>query len=134
MGYIKFSQKKFDLKHKVGSLSTLFLLFIFIVMGFSLFRNIIKIKNAKQQIKSAKNQLTELNDNQDKLKEDLDLIQSQQYLDKEAHDKLNLVHEGEVVLVLPEDDVLRRLSPRTQKQEEEMRPLTNWEAWLELFI
>ncbi len=134
MGHSNLIQKFPNFKHKIGSLSTLFLLFIFIVMGLSLGRNIIKIKNARQQIISAKNQLTELNEIQDQLKEDLEMIQSRQYLDKEAHDKLNLVHEGEVVLVLPQEDVLRRLSPRTQKPDEEMRPLRNWEAWLELFL
>jgi len=134
MGLYKTDAKNRSIHQKVGSLSFFLLLFLLVVMGLSLIRSIYRIKNARQQITAAQNQLAELEDKQKELKDDLDMIQSQQYLDKEAHNKLNLVHEGEIVLVLPEKDVLRRLSPRTQKQDEEMRPLTNWEAWLGLFI
>lgn len=134
MGFLKPNTKKQNIQQKIGSLPMYVLLLLFIVMGLSLVRNIYRAKAAREQIMAAKNQLTELQHTKDLLKNELEMIQSHEYLDKEAHDKLNLVHEGEAVLVLPEEDVLRRLSPRTEVHEDEMRPLTNWQAWLKLFL
>ncbi len=133
MGFLKLKEKTSIVQQKIESLSAYLLFFLFIVIGFSFLRNVYRAKAVHGQIEVAKKQLAELQLKKNQLRNELDEIQSREYLDKEAHDKLNLVYKGEVVLVLPEEDVLRRFSPRTQKHKEELRPLSSWQAWLKLF-
>ena len=59
------------------------------------------------------------------------------FKDKEARSKLNYQKQGEVVLVIPEDDLQRFSEGNVRMREEakaQSRPLTNPEKWWQLFF
>lgn len=122
------------LHQKFGSFSFYFLFLLIIILTISLIRNIIYVGNARGRISEAQQKLEQLQEEQSQLQAELEKIRSRSYLEKQIRDKLNLVDKGEIVLVLPKDDVLKQFSPRETQEVEEFLPPPNWKAWLELFI
>lgn len=122
------------LHQKFGSFSFYLLLLLIVILTVSLFRNIIYVGKANSRINEAEQKLDELKIENAELQADLEKIKSRPYLEKQIRDKLNLVDKNEIVLVLPEDEILKQFSPRRPRQIEEFLPPPNWKAWLELFI
>jgi cell division protein FtsB len=109
-----------------------FLALLCLLMALSLFRNLTKIQGVKKRIENAKIRAEALKAENQRLVEELRKVQSESFLEKEMRDKLGLAKEGEVVVVLPEPEVLRKLSPQIP-EEEEVLPLPPWQQWLNLF-
>ena len=64
------------------------------------------------------------------LREQLDYVQSEEFVEKEAREKLGLTKEGETIVILPEDfEEIVELSRKGIETEE----LPNWRKWLGLF-
>ena len=72
--------------------------------------------------------LTEKQGESAELTEKLTYVQSPQFIEKEARDKLNLSRQGEVVVVVPEAVDSIEAESNLQSQ------LPNWEQWLRLFF
>jgi 2-phospho-L-lactate guanylyltransferase (CobY/MobA/RfbA family) len=68
-----------------------------------------------------------------KLKRDLQEKESEEFIEKELRNKLNLAKKGEIVVVLPDEEILRKLAPE-RVEEEEALPDPNWKKWLKLFL
>ena len=84
-------------------------------------------------IKKTATKLEKIDEENKKLAEQAELIQSEEFMEKQLRDNLGLAKEGEIVLVLPEADILRKLAPVVPKDEEEpLKP--NWRKWMDLFI
>lgn len=91
-----------------------------------------RIRNGDEIIKKNETRLNQINEENRKLEEKLELYQSEEYMEKQLRDKLGLAKEGEIVLVLPDQEILRKLSPIVP-EEEEIKPKQNWQKWLDLF-
>lgn len=128
---IKLPFVKFQIKFKL--IGRLILLLIIIALCLSLFRNITRVRRANQQLAQAQQTLIGLEDEQRALEKELKSIKSGPYLEKQARDKLGLAREGEIVLVLPDDDLLRSLSPRKNNQGLSTLPDPHWRQWAQLF-
>ena len=60
-------------------------------------------------------------------------VTSEEFIEKEARDKLGLAKEGEVVVVLPDKDSLKKLSPPDEEEVFlEIKP--PWKQWVEMFF
>lgn len=92
------------------------------------------MQQAKSSLNQSKEALDKLEDENKELQRQLENVKTERYSEKEARDKLNLAKEGEIVLVLPDDDVLRKLSPRRKEEQEHLLPDPNWKKWLSLFL
>jgi len=126
--FVKSHAKARSLSRSLFIVAALFLLY-------SVARNISRITNADQSLDDARRELARLEDQQTTLQKELEKVTSQEFVEKEARDKLNLAKEGEIVLVLPEDGVLKSLSPRRVKAEEAYTlPDPNWKKWMQLFF
>lgn len=64
-----------------------------------------------------------------RLKDKLQQVESSQFIEQQARDKLNLQRQGEIVVVLPEE-----LEATEEKQENEVKDLPNWLQWWQLFF
>lgn len=106
---------------------------LFVLLTISLIRNIMKISQAGKRIDEANLRVEELKEENLKLSKRLDEVQSQAYIEKELRDKLGLVRQGETILVLPEEDIIRSLAPKLVEEEETL-PEPNWKKWLKLFL
>ena len=100
----------------------------------SLVRNVARTTQMQQTLAEAENSLKELQSKQSNLQQDLSIIESDFYLEKEARNKLGLVKDGEIVIVLPSEDILRKLAHRGVEEAEYEQPHPNWRKWLELFM
>ncbi len=83
---------------------------------------------AGKNVDLAQNELKELLLENQALKEQLVRVQSPDFIEKEAKDKLDYVTAGEVVVVLPQKQpVLKLDNPTISTQETTPEP--NWRRW-----
>lgn len=72
--------------------------------------------------------LAELKKQSEEFKETLKRVQSEEFIEKEAREKLNMGKRGEIVVILPKTPGWQ--SSELAKQEE----LPNWKKWYNLFF
>jgi len=120
-------------KLKLGKSLRYIFIALFLVLSISLIRNIIKISQAGKVVGEASLRVEILKEENLKLQERLSEVQGEAYVEKELRDKLGLAKEGETVLVLPEEDIVRSLAPKLTEEEETL-PDPNWKKWLKLFF
>ena len=88
--------------------------------------------SATLQIKSEEDRITNLKEEGDNLKQQLNSVQSQVYIEKQLRDNLDLAKKGEIVLVLPDASIVRKFAPK-EVIEEEVLPDPYWKQWLKIF-
>ena len=113
-------------------LSLVFIVFI-VLLSFSFVGNARKIKRANNLLEEKKEKLNKLREENSKLLQRLERVDSEAYIEEQLRDKLGFVKEGETVVILPEDEILRSLAPK-RTFEEEVLPDPNWKRWLKLFV
>lgn len=105
---------------------------IFFVLASSSLRSIKRIKEGDVLIEKTRVRLEKINQENQKLSEQLQITSSSEFLEKQMRDKLGLAKEGEIIIVLPEPEIVKKLAP-TLPQDEEVKLKPNWQKWLELF-
>lgn len=105
---------------------------LMILLAVSVIRNIGKVNRVRTQIQAEKDKLAKMKADNAKLEEEIAKSQGPEFIEKEIRDKLGLVKEGETVVVLPDEETLRKLAPKVGS-EEDILPDPNWKRWLKLF-
>ena len=72
--------------------------------------------------------LQKLQQENQRLKQELDEVESSEYIEKQAREKLNLQKVGEVVVVLPKNQ------PILNQPDSPSSSLPNWLQWYHLFF
>ena len=119
-------------KNIVNIIGLLLSLVLFMVLFTSLLRNLKRINEGKRLIQKSEAKLLAAKQENEKLWDQLEIIQSEEYVEKQLRNKLGLVKEGEIVIVLPEADIVKKLAPIVP-EEEEIKPKPNYLKWLEMF-
>ena len=109
----------------------LLILFVFF-FGLSLFRNILKINEAKSRIEREKEKVVKLEEEGKVLEEELKKMQGNKFLETQLRDKLGLAKKGESVVVLPDPETLRKLVPEIP-DEKDYLPDPIYVKWMKLF-
>jgi len=99
----------------------------------SLIRNVFRIRAASKKIDEAKGRVERLANENEDLKRQLALAQSEAFIETQFRDRLGLAKEGEIVVVLPDEETLRKIAPTTVEEEETL-PDPPWKKWLKLFL
>lgn len=120
------------LSDKLKKLSSIFLVVLFIALALSLYRSISRTSTVNIGIEEAQERVDKLKEENQELEEKIKEVRDIDFVEKQLRDKLGLAKEGEIVIVLPEDEVLRKLAPEIQ-EEEEVLPDPNWKKWAKLF-
>ena len=107
-------------------------IFILVLLITSLIRGILKNLKVSDRVKEERRRVEELKAEKDKLENRVTEAESQVNIERQLRDKLGLAKEGEYILVLPEDDILRKLAPKEVGTEETL-PDPNWVKWMKLF-
>ena len=107
----------------------LFLGFLFLL---SLIRNISKIADAEKRISKAQERVEKLRKENEETERRLAEVKGEEYIEKQLRDKLGLAKEGEIVVVLPDEETLRKIAPGIA-EEEDVLPDPTWKKWLKLF-
>jgi len=124
--------KKVDFGLKLRKYSNYVVLLVAILLSVSLFKGVSRIKRAEEKIAQTGDKITKLEKENLELETDLGVAESEAYLEKQLRDGLGYAKDNEVIVVLPDDDILRKLAPRIEEEEEEL-PRQNWEKWVEVF-
>jgi len=119
-------------KKKLSDYSKYLLIFGVVIVAISLVRNIIRTINIRNRIKEEEKKVEVLQKEKDELEKKVVEAESDAYIEKQLRDKLGLAKEGEIVLVLPEDEILRKIAPIIN-EEEDILPDPNWKKWFKLF-
>jgi cell division protein FtsB len=106
---------------------------IFLVLASSLVKSLKRIQIGDSVIEKTKVKISKVEEENKRLEDQLNVVKSEEYSEKQLRDKLGLAKEGEIILVLPEADIVRKLSPQIP-EEEEVKPKPNWQKWLDLFM
>lgn len=123
------SKEKISIKDR---LSRFMLWVLFALLLISIGRTISKIRVINERILDEEKELQKLEEKNSALKKQLDEVNSDYYIEKQIRDKLGLSKEGEVVLVLPSDELLLEIAPKST-QEEGIVIEPNWQKWFHLF-
>lgn len=98
---------------------------LYLIVSFS--RDIFGLLNKTKEIDKEQQKLEDLKTDNVALKRQLQYVQSNEFVEKEARDKLGMAKEGEAVVLMPENT---SGSSETQIQEE----VPNWKKWWKLFF
>lgn len=77
--------------------------------------------------------LDELRKENESIKNRLNEITSDRYIEKQLRDNLSMSKEGEIVVVLPEKETLMDLVPRKETKSSVEKSFPNWRKWLSYF-
>lgn len=105
------------------------LIAIFLIgTSFNTARSIWDIYKKQDLLTDAQKELEKEKSENAKLKAQLSYVDTKEFVEEEARNKLFLVKEGEQEIIL-DDDLFGEEDNKKQKEEK-----TNWEKWLELFF
>ena len=116
---------------KIGTRIGIIILGILVIS--SLVQGLFSIKRSNDKIEEEKKKVAREQERNEELKKQIKEVNSQSFTEQIARDKLGLAKPGETVLILPDKEVLRRLAPKIE-EEEEVLPDPNWKKWLKLFL
>jgi cell division protein FtsB len=99
-----------------------------IILAMRLGTNIYRIWKTGDRITESQTKLTQVQKKQEELKSQLAQVQTPEFVEKEAREKLGYGREGEVIVILPQNDSAKNevLSAK------ENNP--NWKKWWDLYI
>jgi cell division protein FtsB len=127
------SSKYYTLKEKIVNIIGIVLpLILFVFLLGSLVQNVKGYKKADTLIEKTREKLEKARLEEKDFQDKLAMTQSDAYLEAQLRNKLGLAKEGEIVLVLPPAEELKKLSPQIEA-ETEAKPKPNYQKWLDLF-
>ena len=89
--------------------------------------NVWKLYRAGDKVEIARKTLAEVQAEQEKLKKQLEYVQSDEFVEREAREKLGLGKPGETVVIVPTPEL-----PPSAKASEGRQ--SNWRKWWGLYV
>jgi cell division protein FtsB len=99
----------------------------------STIRNINRVAGIRTQVEKERQRVEKMQADNAKLEEQIAETQGSDFIEKQIRNKLGLAKVGEAIVVLPDEEILRKLAPQITS-EEDVLPDPNWKKWLKLFI
>ena len=108
-----------------------YLIFIFIILLIvGLIKDIWQLSHADDRVKQVEEKLAKAKQEKQEFNDKLKYYQSEEFLETQIRDKLQMVKPGETIVVLPEE--ITNTSDEI-KPPKDMKELSNWQKWLKLF-
>lgn len=107
---------------------------LFLLATLSIVRSIYGLLGKDDAIDEARARVEELKTEQAELIELQKEVNSPEFVEREARDRLGLGKEGEVVVILPSEDVLKDLAPPLAELEEYPEEDPIWRRWAKMFF
>jgi cell division protein FtsB len=106
---------------------------LIIIFSVSIFKNINRVMNIKKQVEVERQKVEKIKAENESLQAQIDEAQSQDFIEKQMRDKLGLTKEGEVVVILPDEEIVKNLAPSLTSIGSTL-PDPNWVKWKKLFF
>ena len=120
-------------KMRLSSLKIWAIILLIVLFLVSFVRTAYKIFEARKAINLSKDKITSLKLESENLQKELQKTQSEAFIESQLRDKLGMAKEGEIIVVLPDSETLRKLV-REGEKEEVMLSDPNWKKWFKLFF
>jgi len=116
--------------NKIFSLSFLLLSFVLIV---NLGRDVRRLVKTEERLVKTEEKLEDIKKQNEQLQKTKEYYQSDEFLEEQIRDKLQMAKPGETILILPEQ--IQEASGLAFKKEnrEQNGSMANWQKWLGLF-
>lgn len=108
-------------------------LILLVLIVISIIRNVGKAMSIRAEVAKERMRVEALKKENEELQARISQTQSDEFVEKQIRDKLGLIKEGEIVVVLPDEEILRSLAPKLESEEDAL-PDPNWVRWLKLFM
>lgn len=118
---------------RFNKLQTFFLIIITVLVLTSFIKNINTLTVSKKRLDDAQKKVASIKDQNKELRENLENIHNSYYQEKQLRDKLGMSKEGEIILVMPSDEVIKSFAPK-KPEVEIVQLIPNWKKWANLFI
>jgi cell division protein FtsB len=107
--------------------------FLILILVVSVVRNIRKTITIRSAVGQSQAKIDKIKEENAKLEKEIAQAQGEAFIEKQVRDKLGLVKEGEAIVVLPDEDTLRKLAPQLPEETDTL-PDPIWRKWLKLFL
>ena len=121
------------LKNKLKKLTNWIFLIVALILSISLIQNIRHVAGSGDKINEAEKQISELEKEQKNLQTQVQFVKSDAFVEKQLRDKLGLAKPGELVVVLPDSELVKKYAPKVEDEEVSL-PDPNWKKWEKLFL
>ena len=96
-------------------------------------KNVNRVIGIREQVREEQERVEKMQADNAKLQTQIAEAQGSDFIEKQIRDKLGLSKEGEAIVVLPDESIVRSFAPTTTTSEETL-PDPNWKKWLKLFM
>ncbi|KKR43644.1 MAG: coiled-coil [Microgenomates group bacterium GW2011_GWC1_41_20] len=128
------SDKKTELlKLKFKSLLGYAAWVLVVILLVSTVKNINRVLSIRKQVEEEKQRVEKMQSDNAKLQAQIMEAQGSEFIEKQIRDKLGLTKTGEVVVILPDESIVKRLAPPVTLDDETL-PDPNWLKWKKLFF
>lgn len=104
-------------------------LIVGVLLIYGLSRNILRLLQAEKKVGQAQEELKRLELEQEELVQKKEYFESEEFIEQQARNKLNMAKEGEAVVILPPEG--GRILDRGG--EKDLAERSNWQSWLQVF-
>lgn len=117
----------------LGDYYKYFIIALSIFLFISVFKSFAHVKRAEERLDSARERVVNLESEKMRLQSELERSQSEEFIETQLRNQLNLAREGEIVIVLPDEEFLRSLAPEDEP-ENQGELVQIWKKWVILFF
>ena len=103
------------------------------VLLVSTVKNINRVISIRKQVEEERERIQKMQADNAKLQAQIAEAQGSDFIEKQIRDKLGLSKEGEAIVVLPDESIVKSFAPPITASEETL-PDPNWKKWLKLFL
>lgn len=103
------------------------------ILLFSTAKNINRMMSIRKQVEEERKKVEKLEADNTKLQAQIAETQGSEYIERQIRNKLGLTKAGEVVVVLPDEEIVKSFAP-PDTVEEDTLPDPNWVKWKKLFF
>ncbi|MBI2314990.1 septum formation initiator family protein [Candidatus Daviesbacteria bacterium] len=114
----------------VKKAALILIILVILIVAYNLINQIREATQSGERLSQAADVVYKLEIKNKKLKEELTAIQSLEYLEEIARNRLGLFKKGETVVVIPEEKLKMVLGASSSAQVR----LPNWLGWLKVFF
>lgn len=124
------SSRKAQIKAMFKKFGLVIVTILVLVIIYNLISRIIDAVKSGERLSQSAQQLQKLETENKELKERLEEVKSQLFIEEQARNKLGFSKKGETLVIIPEEKIKQILGA---SQSAQLR-LPNWQGWLKLFF
>lgn len=106
-------------------------IFIVSLFAYNIIVQIVSAARSTERLNTMTNNLTELQKQNSNLKREFERVQTPEFIERQARDKLGMSKKGETIVVIPDEKIKEVLGG---SKSAEIKKIANWLGWWKLFF